>query len=217
MKPDGREIVSGFSLRSTKVPVLVPGSVPGPGRTLPPMTTTKRLHPALRPNPTLPTYLDGKTQADAAARAVVLDAWALQWGTPDELVLLASSRAEVRSLNLLARSTLRTAGRLAGPSVTAGDLELTPGDRVVAGPGGIGRSGGHGIPPGCPGDVRLVDPAAGSAVIDFPTAGAVRLSATGLQRAALAYGYAVAAAPGVGRRIAGVRLAAPARLGAEIA
>lgn len=70
----------------------------------------------------------------------MLDAWARQWGTPDELVLLASSRAEGRSLNLVARSTLRTAGRLAGPSVTAGDLELTPGDRVVAGRGGIGRS-----------------------------------------------------------------------------
>lgn len=181
------------------------------------MTTTKRLHPALRPNPILPNYLEANTPADRANRAAVLDAWNRKWGTPDELVLLASSRAEARNLNIVARSTLRAAGRLAGPSVTAGDLELTPGDRVVAGLGGIGRPGGHGIPPGCPGDVRLVDPAVGSAVIDFPTAGAVRLSRTGLEKAALAYGYAVAAPPGVGRRIGGVRLAAPARLGAEIA
>jgi hypothetical protein len=181
------------------------------------MTTTERLHPALRPNPTVPTYLEGSTPVDPAARSAVLDAWARQWGTPDELVLLASSRTEARNLNLLARSTLRTAGRLAGPSVTAGDVELTPGDRVVAGPGGIGRPGGHGVPPGCLGDVRLVDPATGSAVIDFPTAGAVRLSGTALQKASLAYGYAVAAPPGVGRRVGSLRLAAPARLGAEIA
>jgi hypothetical protein len=63
----------------------------------------------------------------------------------------------------------------------------------------------------------LVDPAVGSAVIDFPTAGAVRLSGTALQKASLAYGYAVAAPPGVGRRVGSLRLAAPARLGAEIA
>jgi hypothetical protein len=178
---------------------------------------TKRLHPAVRPNPTLPTSIDGNTPADQAARSSVLDAWARHWGTPDELALLASSRGEARNLNLLARSRLRAAGRLAGPSVTAGDLELTPGDRVVTGPHGIGRAGGHGIPPGCPGDVRLVDPAAGSAVIDFPTAGVVRLNRTGLQRASLAYGYAVPAPPGFGRRIGGLRLATPARLGAEIA
>jgi hypothetical protein len=178
---------------------------------------TKPLHPALRPHPTRPTFIDGNTPAAQAARSRALDAWAHHWGAPDELALLASSRAEARNLNLLARSTLRAAGRLAGPSVTAGDLELTPGDRVVAGPDGIGRPGGHGIPPGCPGDVRLVDPAAGSAVIDFPTAGVVRLNRTGLQRAALTYGYAVPAPPGCGQRIGGLRLATPAHLGAEIA
>jgi hypothetical protein len=160
--------------------------------------------------------IDGSTPADQAARSKVLEAWAHGWGTPDELVLLASSQGEARNLNLLARSTLRAAGRLVGPSVAAGDLELTPGDRVVAGPNGIGRPGGHGIPPGCPGDVRLVDPVAGSAVIDFP-AGVVRLNRIGLQRAPLAYGYAVPAPPGFGRRIGGLRLATPSRLGAEIA
>ena len=216
MTPDGCEIVPGFFSEIHEGPK-GPGSVRGPGRTVPAMTNTKRFHPAVRPNPTLPTYLDGNTRADAAARAAVLDTWARQWGTPDELILLASSRAEARNLNLLARSTLRTAGRLAGPSVTAGDLELTPGDRVVVGADGIGRPGGHGIPPGCPGDVRLVDPAATTAVIDFPTAGAVRLSGTGLQRGSLAYGYAVPAPPGFGRRIGGLRLATPAHLGAEIA
>ena len=193
---------------------MVPSEVPSPGRTLPAMTD--RLHPALRPSPTFPTFIDGNTQADQAARSSVLDAWAHSWGTPDELALLASSRGEARNLNLLARSTLRGAGRLAGPSVTAGDLELTPGDRAVAGPHGIGRPGGHGIPPGCPGDVRLVDPA-GSAVIDFPTTGVVRLNRTGLKRAALAYGYAVPAPPGSDRRMGGLRFATPARLSAEIA
>ena len=178
---------------------------------------TKRLHPALRPNPILPTFIDGNTPADQAARSSVLDAWARQWGTPDELALLASSRGEAHNLNLLARSTLRATGQLAGPSVAAGDLELTPGDRVVAGPHGIGRPDGRGIPPGCPGDVRLVDRGAGSAVIDFPTAGVVRLNRTGLQRAALAYGYAIPAPPGFGQRMGGLRLATPARLGAEIA
>ena len=38
---------------------MVPSEVPSPGRMLPAMT--KRLHPALRPNPTLPTFLDGNT------------------------------------------------------------------------------------------------------------------------------------------------------------
>jgi hypothetical protein len=61
----------------------------------------------------------------------VRDAWGRHWGTPDELALVASSWGEARNLNLLARSTLRTAGGLAGPSVTAGSLELTPGARVV--------------------------------------------------------------------------------------
>ena len=181
------------------------------------MTTTKRLHPALRTNPALPAYIDGNNPALQAIRSEALETWARQWGTADELVLLASSHGEACTLNLLARSALRTAGRLAGPSVISGDLELTPGDRVVAGPGGIGRPGGHGIPPGCSGDVRLVDPATSSAVIDFPTAGVVRLNRTGLQRASLAYGYAVPAPPGFGQRVGGLRLANPAHLGAEIA
>jgi hypothetical protein len=99
----------------------------------------------------------------------------------------------------------------------AGDLALTPGDRIVAGPGGIGRPNGLGIPEGCPGDVRLVDPASGSAVIDFPTAGVVRLTRPCLQRASLRYGYATPAPPGFGRRIGGVRLTQPAHVGAEIA
>jgi hypothetical protein len=179
------------------------------------MTTTNHLHPAHRSHPTvrpIPT-----PAAHDAARAAVLQTWARQWGTTDELLLLASSAGEAKNLNLLARATLRSAGRLRGPSVLAGDLELTPGDRIVAGAGGIGRPGGHGIPEGCPGDVRLVDQATGSAVIDFPTAGAVRLNRAGLQRAALSYGYAVPAPPGFGRRIGGVRLAHPARAGAEIA
>src|SRR3989442_13284174 len=104
---------------------------------------TKPLHPALRPNPTLPTFIDGNTPADQAARSSALDAWASHWGTPDELALLASSRGEARNLNLLARSRLRAAGRLAGPSVPAADLQLTPADRAVAGPDAIGRPGGH--------------------------------------------------------------------------
>jgi len=181
------------------------------------MTTTKRLDPALRPNPTLPAYLDGNDPAERAVRAKVLETWARQWGTADELVLLASSRGEASHLNRLARSALRTAGRLTGPAVSAGDVELSPGDRVVTGAHGIGRPGGHGIPPGCLGDVRLVDPADGTAIIDFPAAGVIRLNRGGLERAALAYGYAVPAPPGVGRRIGGLRLATPAHIGAEIA
>ena len=82
---------------------------------VPPMT--KPLHPTLRPNPTLPTFIDGNTPADQAARSGVLDAWARQRGTPDELALLASSRGEARNLNLVARSTLELpAGSPAPPS-----------------------------------------------------------------------------------------------------
>ncbi|HVW33427.1 MAG TPA: hypothetical protein VHL53_12875 [Acidimicrobiia bacterium] len=177
------------------------------------MTNRKHVHPALRPNPTVPVL----TPADESTRVDALETWARRWGTEHELLLLASSRGEARSLNLLARSALRAAGRLSGPTVPAGHLELTPGDRVVAGPSGVGRPGGPGIPGGCPGDVRLVDPATGSAVIDFPTAGVVRLSRGSLQRASLAYGYAIPAPPGLGHRFGGVRLAAPAHVGAEIA
>src|SRR5581483_1005164 len=159
------------------------GSVQGPGqgsgRTVRGMTTTKRLDPALRPNPTLPAYLDGNDPAERAVRAKVLETWARQWGTADELVLLASSRGEASHLNRLARAALRTAGRLTGPAVSAGDVELSPGDRVVTGAHGIGRPGGHGIPPGCLGDVRLVDPADGTAIIDFPAAGVIRLNRGG--------------------------------------
>jgi hypothetical protein len=149
--------------------------------------------------------------------SAVLEAWASRWGTPDELVLLASSTPEATNLNVLARAALRRLGHLRGPAVTAGDVELCPGDRIVAGPGGIGRPGGYGIPEGCPGDVRLVDPAGGSLVIDFPTAGVVRLRRSHLERTPLRYGYAVPAPPGFGRRIGGVRLAHPTRSGAEIA
>jgi hypothetical protein len=177
------------------------------------MTNPKHIHPALRPNPTVPSL----TPADEKARADVLETWARQWGTDDELLLLASSRGEAENLNRLARSALRTAGRLRGPSVAAGDLELTPGDRVITGPSGIGRPNGFGIPRGCPGDVRLVDPASGSVVIDFPTDGVVRLTRTCLERASLTYGYAIPAPPGFGRRVGGVRLARPAHVGAEIA
>lgn len=177
------------------------------------MTNRTHLHPAHRPNPSVPAI----TPADDAARGDVLKLWAGQWGTDDELLLLASSRSEARTLNTLARSALRSAGHLRGPAVAAGELELTPGDRVVTGPNGIGRPGGLGIPPGCPGDVRLVNPSDGSAVIDFPTSGVMRLSRTCLERASLTYGYAVPAPPGQGRPVAGIRLAHPAHLGAEIA
>jgi hypothetical protein len=149
--------------------------------------------------------------------SAVLDAWARRWGTPDELVVLASSTPEATNLNVVARAALRRLGHLRGPAVTAGGVELCPGDRVVAGPGGIGRPGGSGIPEGCPGDVRLVDPTAGSVVIDFPTAGVVRLRRSHLERTSLRYGYVVPAPPGFGRRIGGVRLAHPSRSGAEIA
>jgi hypothetical protein len=149
--------------------------------------------------------------------SAVLEAWARRWGTPDELVVLASSPPEATNLNVLARAALRRLGHLRGPAVTAGGVELSPGDRVVAGPGGIGRPGGYGVPEGCPGDVRLVDPAGASVVIEFPTVGVVRLRRSHLGRTPLRYGYAVPAPPGFGWRIGGVRLAHPTRSGAEIA
>ncbi len=100
-KPGSARRVSDFLPRFSEVP----SEVPSPGRTLPAMT--KRLHPAPRSNPTLPTFIDCNTSADQAARSSVLGAWACHWGTPDELALLASSRGEARNLDVLARSTLR--------------------------------------------------------------------------------------------------------------
>lgn len=208
-------VALGLQREFLEVPGSVPGGVPGRGRTLPAMTTTKHVHPAYRPNPTIRTHPGAA--ADDARRTAVLEAWARQWGTANELVLLASSHGEAKNLNLLARSTLQNTGRLRGPSVQAGDLELTPGDRIVVGPGGIGRPDVRRVPEGCVGDVRLVDPARGDAVIDFPTAGAVRLTGTCLQRASLRYGYAIPAAPGFGRRFGSVRVAHPTQIGLEIA
>jgi hypothetical protein len=62
-----------------------------------------------------------------------------------------------------------------------------------------------------------VDATSGSTVIDFPTAGVMRLSRSRLQQASLRYGYAIPAPPSFGRRIGGVRLAPPAHVGLEIA
>ncbi|MEW6473455.1 MAG: hypothetical protein AB1679_14380 [Actinomycetota bacterium] len=138
-------------------------------------------------------------------------------GNPDELVLLACSHPEAELLNRLGRSALTAAGRLAGPTVRAGDVELAPGDRVVAGAGGIGRPGGRGVPEGSPGDVRLVDTAGRSVVIDFPTAGVVRLSGAQLQHARLRYGYAIPAPPGFGVRVGDLRLAHPTDLRPDLA
>lgn len=137
---------------------------------------------------------------------------------------------EADDLNQRARQALFDTGRLRSPTVRLQHLELAPGDRVVATGPGIGpaqlrslRSGASprsgcaaavGIPPGCLGDVRLVDPAGSWAVIDFPTHGIVRLAPAVVAR--LRHAYAIPAAPGVGTRIAGLRVARPARLGAEI-
>lgn len=179
------------------------------------MTTTKHLHPAHRPTPTIPPQPEPRP--DDPTRTAVLDAWARRWGTDDELVLLASSPREAASLNRLARSTLRRTGRLPGPDVRVGDVELAPGDRIVVGRGGIGRPHGRGIPEGCIGDVRLVDAAVGATVIDFPAIGTVRLSTTCVERAAVRHGYAIPAPPGFGRRFGSIRVAHPAQIGLEIA
>jgi hypothetical protein len=196
---------------------LVQGPVQGPGRIVPAMTTTKRLHPALRPNASLPAYIDGNHPADQAARSKVFETWSRQWGTPDELVLPASSRGEARNLNLLARSALRRAGQLAGPSVTADDRELTPGDQVVIGRGGIGRPEATASPRAAPATSVWSTPPPARPSSTSPPPGGVRLDRLPLQRASVAYDYAVPAPPRVGRRVGGARLATPAHLGAEIA
>lgn len=189
--------------------------------------TSARTRSTTRPSS---ASLDPDVHPTAEAAAAALRAWASLWNTADEVVLLAGSPREAVELNQRARQALLDAGRLHGPSVRLEHLDLVPGDRVVAGESGIGpahlrplRTPGSrctgataavGVPPGCPGDVRLVDPAGGWAVIDFPTHGVVRLAPTGLAR--LQHAYAIPAAPGVGTRIAGLRVARPARLGVEI-
>lgn len=120
---------------------------------------------------------------------------------------------------------LADTGRLPGPSIRAGALDLSPGDWVVAGSDGIGSgqvrtqrgsrcSAGLGVPQGFPGDVRLVDPAGAWAIVDFPSFGVVRLPTGALAR--LRHGYALAAPPGIGTHVAGLRVARPARLGPAI-
>ena len=190
--------------------------------------TSARPRATERPSPS-PVDPDIHPSPEAAAAA--LRAWASLWNTSDEVVLLAGSPREADQLNRRARQALIDTGRLHGPTIRAEHLDLMPGDRVVAGDQGIGsahlrplRAGatrgsartavGIGIPPGCLGDVRLVDPAGGWAVVDFPTHGVVRLTPAGLAR--LRHAYALPAAPGVGTRIAGLRVAPPARLGVEI-
>lgn len=183
---------------------------------------------ASRPSPA-PVDPDLHPSPEAAAAA--LRAWASLWNTPDEVVLLASSQQEAAELNQRARRALLESARLHGPAVRLGHVELAPGDRLVVGEPGIGsahfrplRSGAShgsgraasavGIPPGCLGDVRLLDPGGAWVVIDFPTRGVVRLAAAGLTR--VRHAYAIPAPPGVGTRIAGLRVARPAHLGAEL-
>ncbi|MGH9000946.1 MAG: hypothetical protein ACRDY7_16320 [Acidimicrobiia bacterium] len=173
------------------------------------LSTASSSRPA--PTPSTSAASPPTTPEPAALRA-----WSLRWGTPDELLLLAASHREAEQLNRLARSALTAAGRLGGPTVRAGELDLAPGDRVVAGAGGIGRPGGRGIPEGCPGDVRMVEAAGRSMVVDFPTAGVVRLTGSQLQKARLRYGYAIPAPPGFGIRMGDIRLGHPAELGLEV-
>jgi len=193
--------------------------------------TSTRPGPTDPPSPSTP---DPDLHPSPEAAAAALRAWASLWNTPDEVVLLASSPGEADQLNHRARQALIDTGRLHGPAVRFADLDLMPGDRVVVGNDSIGpahlrplRTGGSrgasptarpgaglGIPPGCLGDVRLVDPAGDWAVIDFPTRGVARLTASGVAR--LRHAYALLTAPGVGTRVAGLRVARPARLGVEI-
>jgi|GEM_PF-5722735 len=158
---------------------------------------------------------------EAAARHrlddAVLTEWATRFGTADELLLLAASVPEAENLNHTARAALRSSGRLTGPPARVGGLEVAAGDRVVAGQGGIPGGGSAGIPEGCPGDVRLVSAGGGAVVVDFPTAGLLRLSGPALAKARLRYGYAVPAPPGVGRRLGSLRLAAPGDVGIDVA
>jgi hypothetical protein len=62
----------------------------------------------------------------------------------------------------------------------------------------------------------MVDTAGRAVVVDFPTAGVVRLSGSQLQRARLGYGYAIPAPPGFGIRVGDLRLAHPTEIGLEV-
>jgi hypothetical protein len=133
--------------------------------------------------------------------ATTLAGWQENWNTDDEAVLTGASDAEVERLNHLARNELRRAGRLTGPVIIAGAIELQVGDRVVAGPARLpwpewsDRAASFAPAPpleaGFVGDISGVDPHGRWVEIDFPCAGRARLSVSELEPGALAYGYAV--------------------------
>jgi len=130
-----------------------------------------------------------------------LAGWEAAWDSDDEAVLTGASDDDVQRLNHLARQELRRAGRLSGPAVIAGGLELQVGDRVVAGPAGLPwpdwsdcAASFAPAPPleaGYVGDVSGVDRKGRWVEIDFPCAGRARFTVADLQPGALEYGYAV--------------------------
>lgn len=126
-------------------------------------------------------------------------------------MLVACDEDGAERLNHFARTALRAAGRIGGPSVTAGRLDVAAGDRVVI---GTHSAGGPALRPGGIADVRLVDPDGAWVVLDLPTAGTVRLSGAALERAGLHYAYAVVLPA---RRVTGrLHAVSPAHLGPEL-
>ena len=180
------------------------------------LTTVKNRIPTLAAEASSPQPTASPHPAGTNLEATVLKTWATRFGGRDELLLVATSHGHADRLNESARAALQAIGRLTGPTARAGDPELAVGDRVVAGSGGIPRPGELGIPEGCPGDVRLVTSGGQAVVIDFPTAGVLRLTGPQLANARLRYGYATPAAPGFGQRIGSIRVAIPARTGLDV-
>jgi hypothetical protein len=132
--------------------------------------------------------------------------WYQSRGTEREQPMVAGDMPESVRRRGLARAMLKADGTLHGPALDVCGREFLAGDQVVVGPIGM-RS--LDLDPGVPGTVTQVDPEGGWLDVDFPTAGAYRLSATSSEAVALAYGYADVV-PGVDRvdlRTADLRMA----------
>jgi ATP-dependent exoDNAse (exonuclease V) alpha subunit len=108
-----------------------------------------------------------------AATLALLQDWWTAWQQADqdptqEVVVLASRRAEVDRLNTLCQGLLAARGRLGSDRLQVEDRQLAVGDRVVCGRNAIGELG---VANGSRGTISALDPQARTLTLRLDAAG----------------------------------------------